>query len=385
MPKLLIVDDQANNLFTLREILKELENQIEVIEASSGEEALLQVMNHSFFLILMDVQMPNMSGIEAATLIQRRQNHHTPIIFVTANDNEKSTIRRGYGAGAVDYIYKPIEEDFLISKINVFLKLWSQEQQLLAKNKVVEEMMASVASNNLALQHSNKELEDFAHIVSHDIKQPINSIIGFTQLVLNHGENLDDRQADSMRRVISSANRMTGLINQLLEFAKVDTDPFTNEDVDLDIVIQDVLEDLQDLIGKSHAKISVGPVFTIHNNFHHLYQILLNLLNNALKFSKPGINPEISIDCQQINEGTECTLIISDNGIGFDSKHATEIFSPFTRLKTTEHEGSGIGLGTVERIVKRHNGHIGVDSTPGIGSTFTVHLPIHNINTPSQL
>ena len=90
LPKLLIVDDQANNLFTLREILKELENKIEVIEASSGEEALLQVMNHSFFLILMDVQMPNMSGIEAATLIQRRQNHHTPIIFVTANDNENS-------------------------------------------------------------------------------------------------------------------------------------------------------------------------------------------------------------------------------------------------------------------------------------------------------
>jgi len=369
-PKLLIVDDQVNNLFTLREIINDhnFAPSIEVVEACSGEDALRILMTDNFFLILMDVQMPEMGGIEAATLLRKRQNHHTPIIFVTANDSDKDTVVSAYEAGGADYIQKPIEENFLVCKINVFLKLWLQEQELLEKN--------------VALKRSNSELEGFAYVVSHDLKQPINSIIGFGNKVLDETDRLSDRQMQGLHKIIDSAKRMSGLTSQLIVYAKLQSEAYVEEEVYLDKVVSDVLVDLDVMIADRDAKITVGQMCTARNNSHHMYQILLNLVNNALKFTRSGVVPEITIICEKWGGNGGCQLKVSDNGIGFPEGKVGEMFTPFKRLTSDEYEGFGIGLGTVQRIVSRHNGSIDVESTPGLGSTFIINLPVNSVSPP---
>ena len=159
-PKILVVDDEPKNLYAMRRLLASLD--IEIVEASSGAEALLFFIHADFFLVLMDVRMPDMDGFETASLIaENSELHHTPIIFVTANSKDDHNIEAGYEVGAVDYIAKPIEEKILSSKVNVFKTIWLQGRQLAANAAVLELLTMNLATANLSLKSSNQELEDF--------------------------------------------------------------------------------------------------------------------------------------------------------------------------------------------------------------------------------
>jgi light-regulated signal transduction histidine kinase (bacteriophytochrome) len=237
--------------------------------------------------------------------------------------------------------------------------------------------------HTLKLERSNRELQDFAYVASHDLQEPLRKIEAFgDRLVNRYGKDLPDDGRMFLDRMQNAAGRMRRLINDLLDYSRVTTKakPFTR--VVLDEVLTGVLSDLQIRIEESGAIIRSEPLPVIDADATQMRQLLQNVLANALKFRKPNVKPEISITCSV--DGTKAgqrpphaRIEIRDNGIGFDNKYKEQIFTIFQRLHgRLEYEGTGVGLATVRKIVERHGGSIDADGQPGLGATFIIELPM---------
>lgn len=240
------------------------------------------------------------------------------------------------------------------------------------------------------LKKSNKELEDFAHIVSHDLKAPLRQIISFSKNLDNiFKESLDSMGADLLNRIIVTSNYMQKLINGLLEYSRITSKPNPIEKVELEKIISEAVGDFETQIRETNAQLKIGKLPSIEADPIQMRQLFQNLIGNALKYQKKGNNPYIEIESilvtdedilAELNPTSRYYEIkVKDNGIGFEPKFANEIFSVFHRLVgKSEYEGTGIGLSICEKIVKRHGGMIKATSVPGEGSTFIVILPENN-------
>jgi len=224
------------------------------------------------------------------------------------------------------------------------------------------------------LKVSNKELEQFAYVASHDLQEPLRMVTSFTQLLERRYKGQLDEDADEyMGFIIEGSKRMKYLIDDLLEFSRLNTQAREFESVLLEITLEDVLRNLKASIKENNAQITHDPLPNIMGDQSQINQLLQNLIANAIKFhgDEP---PEIHISTQQV--GNEWIFAISDKGIGIDPEHQEQIFGIFKRLHTREeYEGTGIGLSICKRIVERHNGKIWVESEPGKGSTFYFTIP----------
>lgn len=230
------------------------------------------------------------------------------------------------------------------------------------------------------LNRSNRELEDFAFVASHDLQEPLRKIRAFgDRIEKNHSEQLDEKGKDYLARMTSAAKRMSTLITDLLELSRVTTRAEPFESQDLNKVMQFVLDDLEIAITESNAILNVAPLPTIKCDASQIHQLFLNLLSNAIKFRVEGRDPIITIDVEQSALATQdaFTFIIEDNGVGFEAEYAEKIFSPFQRLHNRkQYAGTGIGLTVCRRIVERHGGVIAANSENGKGAKFTITLPI---------
>ena len=230
----------------------------------------------------------------------------------------------------------------------------------------------------LRLEQSNRELENFASVASHDLQEPLRKIQTFsTRLKVISGETLSAEGRDYLERMNNAASRMRKLIDDLLSYSRVSSkaQPFTR--VKLEEIAREVLEDLKATIEQAGASVSVGELPVLDADPMQMRQLLQNLLSNALKFRRDGVAPSISLRCTVEPESRQCQLRVEDNGIGFDEKYGDRIFNVFQRLHgRSQYEGTGIGLAICRRIVERHGGKIQARSSPGQGSTFIVHLPI---------
>jgi PAS domain S-box-containing protein len=229
------------------------------------------------------------------------------------------------------------------------------------------------------LKQSNRELEDFAYVASHDLQEPLRKIQAFGDLLRSrHAAGLDDQGRDYIERMQSAAKRMQVLINDLLSFSRVTTkaQPFVR--VDLGEVAAEVVKDLEVRAHESGGRIDVGPMPVIEADPLQMRQLLQNLAANGLKFHREGVPPVVALQ-GRVEYGDAC-ITVSDNGIGFDEKYAERIFTMFERLHArTKYEGTGIGLAICRKIAERHGGEIRAYSTPGEGATFEVTLPAkHN-------
>ena len=246
------------------------------------------------------------------------------------------------------------------------------------ERKRAEEELRSALTR---LEQSNRELEDFAYVASHDLQEPLRKIQAFGDLLRSrHAEALPEQARDYIERMQSAARRMQILINDLLSFSRVTTkaQPFVR--VDLSAVAREVAKDLETRAHDSGGTLHIGPLPVIDADPLQMRQLLQNLAANALKFHRPDVPPRV--DVQGAIEDGFCRITVTDNGIGFDEKYAERIFTMFERLHSREkYEGTGIGLAICRKIAERHGGEIRARGVPGEGATFTVTLPVRQNQT----
>ncbi len=286
---------------------------------------------------------------------------------------------------------------FLIIVIFVLLKLNEHSsvdnQQKLSRlnlelERKIDERTQELQVYSEELVRSNRELEDFAFVASHDLQEPLRKIRAFgDRLQSGYKEELDERGQDFLQRMLKAAARMSMLITDLLAFSRVSTRGKEFETVSLDNVVKGVIDDLEVAIEESGAEIHVDPLPEVNADKSQMDQLFLNLLSNALKFRKPDVAPLVTIQATEPeNEELEefllsdefqwVKLTVTDNGIGFDQAFADKVFAPFQRLHgRSEYQGTGIGLAVCRRIVERHNGQITATSCQGEGTTFTIIMP----------
>ena len=270
-----------------------------------------------------------------------------------------------------------------VRKERKYLAALEEQNETLATK--VEERTQELRLYSEELSRSNRELEDFAFVASHDLQEPLRKIQAFgDRLESSFSADLGERGLDYMKRMRNAASRMSLLINDLLDFSRINTRGRDFAATDLNDVCSDSLDDLEIAIQESGTVVKVDKLPVIQADNSQLHQLFLNLLSNAIKFRKPDIAPVISITSAvhkpNIMQQAVCddwyVLEIKDNGIGFANEYAEKIFTPFQRLHgRTEYKGTGIGLAVCRRIVERHRGLIYASSEPGAGATFTLILP----------
>lgn len=407
-PKILLVDDREDNLLSIESILEP--GGYQIIKATSGREALKILLNElDFALILMDVQMPNLNGFETAEMIyQREKLKHIPIVFITAHHYGEENIFKGYQAGAVDYIYKPINPQLLKAKVAVFIELYKKNHQLMLQEqklkiinknleieinekKISEEKVNALNRKLLEtidrLEVANKDLDRFAFMASHDLQEPLRKIRMFSdRLYSRYQEAMDDESKMYINRIQHSAESMQNLIKDILTFSKISIEQEAFQETNLHTLLDEVLIDISGYIKEKNATIVVGELPTLQVNPGLIKPLFQNIIHNALKYSKKDVAPLIRVSSRHCtDEDNEqraaskkyCRIYIEDNGIGFEQKYAEQIFGMFKRLHSkNDFEGTGIGLALCKKIVEEHGGFISAKSTVNEGSTFIISLPL---------
>jgi two-component system sensor histidine kinase/response regulator len=387
---ILIVDDTPENLIALEAVLVDLGQRL--VKVTSGEEALRMLLREEFAVILLDVNMPGMNGFETAALIrQRKQTEHVPIIFVSAISTTDTHMFKGYSLGAVDYIFTPVNAEVLRSKVSVFVELVKksaavrkQAAQLQEANEILRNEVTTRKKTEEALKESNDELEAFSYSVSHDLRAPVRAMQGFARVLLeDYGEKLDEVAKDYLDRIVAGACRMDNLIQDLLIYSKLGHTELSLGPVSLRQLLKEIVHGLSTEIESRNAEVSVSDDLPhVQANKMALGQALENLITNALKFTKNGDVPKVRIEAQTI--GPMVRLWIVDNGIGVPPEHHARIFRVFERLHTADtYPGTGIGLAIVRKGIERMNGHVGIDSEPGKGSSFWIELPAATAPIPA--
>lgn len=231
-----------------------------------------------------------------------------------------------------------------------------------------------------ALKRTNRELQDFAYVASHDLQEPLRKIQAFgDRLTTAYAQALPSEAADYVARMQSAANRMGRLLEDLLAFSRVTTGAQTFAPVDLGAIAREVVSDLEIRLEQTGGRIDIGPLPIVEGDASQLRQLLQNLFANALKFHRPDVPPAVTVRARATE--TTCRIEIADDGIGFDEKYLDRIFTIFQRLHSrSEFEGTGLGLAICRKVVERHRGEITARSTPGTGSTFVVTLPVRQTN-----
>ncbi|MFX1702359.1 response regulator [Chitinophaga sp. CC14] len=411
---ILIVDDKPENILSIRKTLELY--QFEVDTALSGEEALKKILKHSYTLIILDVQMPSMDGFEVAEALSGHSKaKDIPIIFLSAVNKDKRFIVKGYDSGGIDYITKPVDPDILLMKVKTFSRLYQQSQELklmhqslkeevevrklaqealIAHQQQVNEMLEQKVRErteelreiNKSLEASNHDLQQFASVASHDLKEPLRKIQLFGAILRDKFLHTDPNALSYMERIVGSSERMARLINDLLNYSRL-SGVSINEVTDFNKIIQEILVDLELMIVERDAIITVEKMPQIEAVPGQIRQVFQNIISNALKFSRKDIPPQIDITADIVTDlnpdsaafegGQYCRIVIRDNGIGFNEKYLSKIFTIFQRLHTSDlYEGTGIGLAIAKKVIDKHGGLITARSREGEGATFIIVLPL---------
>lgn len=366
----LLVDDLEENLLALEALLRR--DGLAFLKARTGDEALELLLAHDVALALLDVQMPGMDGFQLAEYMRgSMRTRHVPIIFVTAGSADRQRRFRGYEAGAVDFIQKPIEADILRSKAEVFFDLFDQRRQVLRQRDELEAYAAQ-------LRAADRRKDEFLAVLGHELRNPL--------MALRAGLQLLEREADGPKagvireRMGTQVLHLSRLIEDLLDVSRIDQGKIA---LRLErVALRGVLESA---IDTSRPKIDAGlhtltvdlpdePAW-IAGDFTRLSQVVSNLLTNAAKYTPSGGELRLSARL----EADTVEIEVEDNGVGVPPEMQERIFALYTQVPgpdTRSSEGLGIGLALVKQLVELHRGVIAVFSEgEDQGSRFTVRLP----------
>ncbi len=383
----LLVDDDARNLAVLESILEAPEYRL--VRALTADQALLAVLAHDFAVIVLDIRMPATSGLELAEIIKRRpRSRSIPIIFLTAYFDQETDMLRGYDAGAVDYLTKPVNPAVLRSKIAVFADLHRKTHALAERNLAITRANAEAqAALRLAEEHAaraetaSRFKSSFLATMSHELRTPLSGIIGFSEFLLEGKPGpLLPMQEEFIGDILNSGRHLLGLINDVLDLAKVEAGKMAlqletfalSEAVAAALPVIDTLARRKHITLVSTLGAGLGGVRLDRKMFG---QVLLNLLSNAVKFTDAGGR----VDLFARSLGTSGVEVsVRDTGIGIAAQDLPRLFTEFQQLDTgtaRRFEGTGLGLALTKKLVELHGGSIAVKSQLGQGSEFTVIFP----------
>lgn len=375
----LLVDDLEENLLSLGALLRR--DGLVLLKARSGDEALEILLRNDVALALIDVQMPGLDGFELAELMRgNERTRHVPIIFVTAGSADSQRRFRGYEAGAVDFIHKPIEPDILRSKADVFFELYRQRQQLAAQR---DELKAQAE----ALKQADSRKDEFLATLAHELRNPL--------APLRHGLDVLRRNPDrstftDIREMMDrQLVHLVRLIDDLLDVSRVSQGKIElrKDRIEAADVFRSALEASRPLIDSAGHALTVDlppyPVW-LDADLTRLAQVVGNLLNNAAKYTPDGGRIRLSLK----TEGDTAVITVADNGIGIPPDMQSEVFQLFSQIDShldRSRGGLGIGLALVKRLVAMHGGTVAAESAgTGQGSAFTIRLPLATGSGPAS-
>ncbi|TMF70474.1 MAG: response regulator [Chloroflexi bacterium] len=362
----LLVDDDATKRFALRTILAPLDEN--VVEASSGADALRQLLRNEFAVVLLDVRMPIMDGFETAQLIrQRPRSELTPIIFVTALDQAETDMGRGYNLGAVDFVFAPVVPAIMRAKVSVFVELYRAQQELRRYRTQLETL---VEERTIALTAINRELEAFSYSVSHDLRGPLVSFDAMSQMMLeSYGGQLDEDATANLERMREASKRMTSVFDGLQMLFRLTSGEIRREQTDVSALAAQIVQEQQAEYPDRKVEVDIAPGITVNADKRLVRILLSNLINNSLKFTGGNKSPRITVGREMVDG--ESRVFVRDDGVGFDMIDSHRLFGAFQRLHSqSDFPGAGIGLATARRIVNRHGGRIWAEGAVGEGATF---------------
>jgi two-component system sensor histidine kinase/response regulator len=390
---ILMVDDEPGNLVALEAILGGLGQNL--VKADSGREALRQVLAQDFAVILLDVQMSGLNGIETAAAIRERErSRNIPIIFLTGQVRTDAMMFQGYSTGAVDYLMKPIMPEILRAKVEVFVELALARLEL--QEEVVERTRnaAEISKLNLELEQKNRELvertanlqetiselDSYSYSISHDMRAPLRTMKGYAEILVDEcRDGLSPEHQAYLHKISSGAQRLDHLIQDVLSYSWLSRSKFKLEDIDIDRLTREIIEQYPGM-QQPHADVQVeGVLPRVWANEATLTQCISNLLGNAIKFVETGKQPRIRVRSEPI--GAETKIWFEDNGIGIAPRDQERIFGIFVKVHPVEaYQGTGIGLSIVRRAADKMGGRIGLESELGKGSRFWLQL--RTVETP---
>lgn len=391
--KILLVDDIVENLLALEALLK-LPNA-QVFCATTATQALELMLEHEFALALIDVQMPEINGFELARMMHSTERtRHTPIVLVTAASIQKSSSVKGYESGAIDFLYKPLDNDIVRSKVKVFIELYRQRREL---KRQVEAMKAAQEAQKVLLdklQNTQDDLQqamrlrdDFMSMVSHELRTPLNTLKLELYTRRIHLERGAEFSAERIGAMLDNderqLNQLVRLINDMTDVSRIRTGQLSMRPTNTDLVAlaTRLIDQFSRQIDIAQSRATVhasAPIIALVDEFR-IEQALTNLLTNAIRHcaEKP-----IDIYIERIRDQGDAraefaSIVVRDYGKGIDPTDRERIFEQFER-GSNEHKGSGLGLGLfiANQIVLAHGGKLSAEGSPGEGAAFRMVLPL---------
>ncbi|HEY4186514.1 MAG TPA: response regulator [Polyangia bacterium] len=395
--RILAVDDSVTYLEELATHLQQ--DGYEVVKARSGEEALELLAVEDVDCVLLDLMMPGVSGTEACRRMKGSPRlQRMPVIMLTSVTAQEAMVD-AINAGADDFVAKGENFEVLRARLRAQLRRKQFEDenrrvrdQLLrkdaerdsaqriadARKALLEELSRKneeLSTHTAELQRLNQEMQTFAYSVSHDLRQPLRSMAGFSQILLEeYSAMLDERGRHFLSRVRSGAVHMGLLVDGLLALSRVSRKPIETKPVRLDAMAHRIIARFREAEPNREVETRVQTGIEVSADPALMESMLENLIGNAWKFTSKTSDARLEIASTESNSQT--VYFVRDNGAGFDMAYADKLFGPFQRLHAaSEFEGTGIGLATVQRIVHRHGGRIWAESAPGQGATFLFTVP----------
>ena len=351
----LVVDDVPQNLLAMTALLQR--PGLQVLTAGSGTEALELLLQHDVALALLDVQMPEMDGFALAELMRGTQRtREVPIIFLTASPTDPSRSFRGYEAGAVDFLHKPIDPRVIASKVNVFVELYQQRQLLKQRNEALERLL--------------KLNETMVAVLSHDLRTPLSAIMMCAEVLRIHAST--EAAERSVQRIKASGSRMARMIEQLLDFSRIRSGvlQLRLREADLGEVGAAVLAELQQAHPGARVELSTEGELRGHFDADRIAQVLSNLVGNALQHGAAGQPVLVALEGR--DPAWLQASVLNDGQV--PEQLLPTLFDPFKQQPGERSEGLGLGLFIVDQFVRAHGGQVSARNT-GEGVLFQWRIP----------
>lgn len=374
---LLIVDDRQENIIALEALLNR--NDINIITTTSPNDALRICWEKDIAIALVDVQMPEMNGFELVEILKNNvRTQDILIIFVTAISTEPKYAIKGLSAGAVDYLYKPLDPYITSAKVDSFIQLVKTQTEIKTKNLQLEKIQSDLIKAKEEAEQGKRAKENFMANMSHEIRTPINGIIGLVHLLKQ--EQLNEEQKEIVALLDVSSNSLLGVINDILDLSKIEAGKYSISFAETDI--KELTTQAANLLNikalEKHICIKLiidekVPRFIMADSLR-LNQIFMNLLSNAVKFTNEG---EVIFKVELLEEKTNTAFLkfsVIDTGIGISEENITNIFQSFEQVETVHtrvYGGTGLGLSIVKKLAELKGGELDVKSELGKGSTFS--------------